>query len=163
MRTDIIPSSFRSLAPWRRRDDFSDFQKSMSRFMRDFFEEEQELLPVATLSESSAFVPRLDLQETDEKITLSAELPGMSEKDIEVSMDKDYLTIKGEKKEEKESKNGGRYFSERRFGSFERVIHLPTSADKEKVSAKFDKGVLTVEVPKNPEAKKDVKKIPIKH
>lgn len=164
MLTDIVPSGFRALAPWRRRDDFADFQRSMSRMMRDFFEDEPSLLSAADIGENgSAFVPRLDLQETDDKITLSAELPGLTDKDVEVSVDKEYLTVKGEKKEEKETKSKGRYFTERRFGSFERTIRLPTSVEKDKISAKFDNGILTVDVPKSPEAKKEVKKIPIKH
>ena len=164
MLPDIAQSGLRALAPWRRRDDLADFQRSMSRMMRDFFEDEPSLLSMSDLGENAtAFVPRLDLQETDDKITLSAELPGLTDKDVEVSVDKEYLTVKGEKKEEKETKDAGRYFTERRFGSFERTIRLPASVDKDKISAKFDKGVLTVEVPKCPEAKKDVKKIHIKH
>jgi HSP20 family protein len=164
MLTDIAPTTFRSLNPWRRRDALADFQRSMSRMMRDFFEEEPALLSTADWTDGNgAFVPRLDMQETEDKITLSAELPGMSDKDVEVSLDKEYLTIKGEKKEEKESKSAGRCFTERSYGSFERTLRLPTSVEKDKISAKFDKGVLTVEVPKSLEAKKEVKRIPIKH
>ena len=164
MLTDLVPSGLRSLVPSRNRDDFAEFQRSMSRMMRDFFEDEPAMLSALDLSEGGgAFVPQLDLQETDNKIILTAELPGLTDKDVEVSMDKQYLTIKGEKKEEKEASDAGRFFTERRFGSFERTVRLPTSIDKDKISAKFDKGLLTVELPKNPEAKKDVKKIPIKH
>jgi HSP20 family protein len=161
MITDIIPSGFRAIAPWRRRGEFADLQRSMSQLMRDFFDEEPSLLP--SLEGDGSFMPRLGLEETDEKIILSAELPGLNEKDVEVSVDKDYLTLKGEKREEKESKGAGRSTSERRYGTFERTVRLPESADREKISAKFDKGVLTVEVPKTPEAKSEIKKIAIKH
>ena len=164
MLTDLVPSGLRSLVPSRGRDDLAEFQRSMSRMMRDFFEDEPSLFSASDLDESGgSFVPRLDLQETDNKIVLTAELPGLTDKDVEVSLDKQYLTVKGEKKEEKETSDAGRFFTERRFGSFERTIRLPSSIDKDKISAKFDKGLLTVELPKSPEAKRDVKKIPIKH
>ena len=164
MLTDLVPSGFRTLAPWRRRDELAEFQRSVNRMMRDFFAEEPGVLSPLDLGEVGvAFAPRMELQEYDDKIILSAELPGLSDKDVEVSMDKESLTVKGEKKEEKETKAGGRSFSERRYGSFERTIHLPVSVDKDKISAKFEHGVLTVEVPKTPEARREVKKIPIKH
>ncbi len=164
MLTDLVPVGFRSLAPWRRRDEWVDLQRSMNRMMRDLFEEEEFNWPSPDLGAGTAiFTPRMDLQELDDKIVLSAELPGLCEKDVEVSVDKEVLVIKGEKREEKEAKKVGRSFSERRYGAFERAIRLPASVDKEKVSAKFDQGVLTIEVPRTPEAKREVKKIPIKH
>lgn len=164
MLTDLVPSGLRTLAPWRRRDDWVDLQRSMNRMMRDLFEEEEFPLPtLGVTGTAAAFAPRMELQELEDKIVLSAELPGLSEKDVEVSLDKDYLTIKGEKREEKETKAAGRSFSERRYGAFERSVRLPTSVDKEKVSAKFDRGILTVEVPRTPESKREIKKIPIKH
>jgi HSP20 family protein len=164
MLTDLVPSGFRALAPWRRRDELVDFQRSVNKLMRDFFEDEPAFLSQIDAADVGAtFAPRMELQEYDDKIVLSAELPGLSDKDVEVSIDKEALTVRGEKKEEKETKGVGRSFSERRYGVFERTIRLPASVDKDKISAKFEHGVLTVEVPKTPEARREVKKIPIKH
>jgi len=164
MLTDLVPVGFRSLAPWRRRDEWADLQRSMNRMMRDIFDEEEFALPnLEPATSVTAFAPRMELQELEDKIVLCAELPGLTEKDVEVSLDKEYLTIKGEKREEREAKGVGRSFSERRYGAFERSVRLPASVDKEKVSAKFDRGILTVEVPRTPEAKREIKKIPIKH
>jgi HSP20 family protein len=86
----------------------------------------------------------------------------MNDKDIDVSLTKDSLTIKGEKKEEKEDKGKNYYRMERSFGSFTRTVPLPAEVDTEKAKADFVKGVLTVTLPKTPKAIKDTKKIPIK-
>lgn len=164
MITDLIPSSLQPLAPWSRRDVFSDFQRSMNRMMRDFFAEEpifQSLSPWE--AGASSFSPRLDLQETEDKMLLSAELPGLDDKDVEVTVDRDCLTIRGEKREEKEAKGAGRSLTERRYGAFERTVRLPSVVEKEKISAKFDRGILTIELPKSAEAKREYRKIPIKH
>jgi HSP20 family protein len=109
-----------------------------------------------------AFSPSVDVKETDKEIKVSAELPGMNDKDIDVSLTKDSLTIKGEKKEEKEDKGKNYYRMERSFGSFTRTVPLPAEVDTEKAKADFVKGVLTVTLPKTPKAIKDTKKIPIK-
>ncbi len=109
-----------------------------------------------------AFSPSVDVKETDREIKVSAELPGMNDKDIDVSLTKDSLTIKGEKKEEKEDKGKNYYRMERSFGSFTRTVPLPAEVDAEKAKADFVKGVLTVTLPKTPKAIKDTKKIPIK-
>ena len=164
MLTDIVPSKMRALSPWRRRDDLVDIQRNMARMMRDFFDEDFGWLSPIEWGETGAnFVPRLDLQEADDRFTITAELPGMTESDVEVAVEKDCISIKGEKKEEKHTKAAGRSFSERRYGAFQRSIQLPSWVDKDKISAKFDKGILVVDLPKTPEAKQEVKKIPIKH
>lgn len=164
MITDLIPSSMQPLAPWSRRDIFDDFQRSMNRMMRDFFSEDPIFQSLAQRETSaSGFVPRLDLQDNDDKMLLSAELPGLEDKDIEVSVDRDYLTIRGEKREEKEAKGAGRSLTERRYGAFERTVRLPSIVEKDKISAKFERGVLTVELPKCAEAKREYRKIPIRH
>ena len=95
-------------------------------------------------------------------IQVTAELPGMDEKDIEVTLSGDMLTIKGEKKEEREEKEKNYYFSERRFGSFQRSFRLPEGVNPDKVEARFDKGVLTVTLPKTAEAAKRQRKIAVK-
>ena len=108
------------------------------------------------------FNPKVDVTETDKEIRVSAELPGMDEKDIEVSLQKDALTIKGEKKEEKEDKGKDYYKMERSYGSFSRTIPLPVEVDTEKIEAAFKKGVLTVTLPKTPKAVAETKKIAVK-
>jgi len=107
-------------------------------------------------------LPAVDLSETDQAYKVTAELPGMNEKDIEVSVSDDTLTIKGEKREEKDEKSENRYVSERTYGSFRRSFSLPTGINQEKMAATFANGVLTVTLPKAPEAQKKEKKIEVK-
>jgi len=109
-----------------------------------------------------AFNPRIDVAEADKEIKVTAELPGMEDKDIDISLTKDMLTIKGEKKEEKEEKGKSFYRMERSYGSFSRTIPLPAEIDTNKVKADFKKGILTVMLPKTPQAIKETKKIQVK-
>jgi HSP20 family protein len=108
-----------------------------------------------------SFRPRVDVSETDKEIRIAAELPGMDERDIRVSVSKDALTIKGEKKEEKEDKGKAYYHMERSYGSFLRTIPLPAEVDSEKINAEFRKGILTVTMPKTAKAIEKNRKIPI--
>ena len=107
-------------------------------------------------------MPAVDLVESDKAYEVTAELPGMDEKNIDVKVTDGRLTIKGEKQEEKEEKKKDYYLHERRFGSFERSFELPESVDAEKIEASFKKGVLTVTLPKKAEAQKPAKKIEVK-
>jgi HSP20 family protein len=104
---------------------------------------------------------RFDVSESDDALEVSAELPGMDEKDIEVSLENGLLTVKGEKKAESEQKEKDYYVTERRYGSFRRSFHLPDTVDEDKVQAKFDKGVLRVILPKVAEAGHKARKISI--
>jgi len=106
--------------------------------------------------------PAVDIAEKDNAYDLTAELPGMDEKNVEVKLVNGSLTIKGEKKEEKEEKKKDYYLSERTFGSFERSFTLPEGVDTDKIEASFKKGVLTIKLPKKPEAIKPEKKIDVK-
>ena len=106
--------------------------------------------------------PVVDVVEKEKEYQISAELPGLEEKDVEVSVADDMLTIKGEKKEEKEEKKKDYYLHERHFGSFERSFGIPDGVDADKIEAHFKNGVLTVTLPKTPEAQKSEKKIAIK-
>ncbi|MFQ5955202.1 MAG: Hsp20/alpha crystallin family protein [Kiloniellales bacterium] len=106
--------------------------------------------------------PSVDLSETDKAYEVTAELPGMDEKDIELLLSDDVLTIKGEKKEEKEERKKEYYHSERRYGSFTRSFRLPEDIDQGKISASFKNGVLTVTLPKTSEARRKVKRISVK-
>lgn len=109
-----------------------------------------------------ATTPAVDLVEKETAFELSAELPGLDEGDIDVTLSNDMLTIKGEKKEEHEEKGEGRYLSERRYGSFERAFRLPDGVDRDKIDAQFDKGILTLVLPKTKEAQKRSRKIAVK-
>ena len=106
--------------------------------------------------------PAVDVAETDKAYEVSAELPGMDEKNIDVKFSDGVLTIKGEKEEVKEEKKKDYYLNERSFGSFQRSFRLPDGVDADKIEANFKKGVLTVTVPKSAEAQKAAKKIEIK-
>jgi HSP20 family protein len=102
------------------------------------------------------------MTESDKAYEITAELPGMDEKDIEVKVVSGNLMIKGEKQEEKEEKQKDYYLHERRFGSFERRFQVPEGVDADKIDASFKKGVLTVTLPKKLEAQKPAKKIEVK-
>ena len=111
---------------------------------------------------SVTFMPQVDVADTDKEIKVSVELPGLDDKDVEVSLTKETLTIKGEKREEKEEKGKDYYRSERSFGSFTRTIPLPFEIDAEKAAASFKKGVLTVNLPKTKQVISETKKVAIK-
>jgi HSP20 family protein len=106
--------------------------------------------------------PAVDIIEKDNAFEITADLPGMDEKNVEVQVANGNLTIKGEKKEEKEEKKKDYFLQERRFGSFERSFGIPEGLDTDKIEASFKKGVLTVTLPKKAEAQKPAKKIDVK-
>lgn len=106
-------------------------------------------------------MPQIDVSETDGEVTIEAELPGVDEQDIDVTVADNLLTIKGEKKQEKEEKKKDYHLTERSYGSFSRSMTLPFDADPKKIKASFDAGVLKITLPKPPEVKSKVKKIAI--
>jgi len=106
--------------------------------------------------------PAVDVVEKDNGFEITADLPGMDEKNVEVQVVHGNLTIKGEKKEETEEKKKDYYIQERRYGSFERSFSIPEGVDAEKIEASFKKGVLTIMLPKKPEAQTPAKKIAVK-
>ncbi len=106
--------------------------------------------------------PAVDVAETDKSYGITAELPGMYEKNIEVNVANGGITIKGEKKEETVERKKDYYVSERRYGSFQRYFALPEGVDADKIAATFKNGVLTVTLPKTAEAQKPTKKIEVK-
>jgi HSP20 family protein len=145
----------------RSRGLFEDFRDEMNRV----FERFESGWPHWSLSSArwpaSVMVPDLDVHENDKLITIEAELPGVDEKDVSVTFNNGYLTIRGEKKTEREEKKENYYLAERSFGSFERSLRLPDTLDDSKIEARFDKGVLKVSAPKRPEAQKAERKIEI--
>ncbi|MFO0991103.1 MAG: Hsp20/alpha crystallin family protein [Hyphomicrobiales bacterium] len=104
----------------------------------------------------------LDVAETDKALEITAEIPGVDAKDIDVSIINGMLTIKGEKRSQRDEKTKDYQLVERSFGSFQRAVSLPFDADPGKIEAKFDKGVLTISVPKPPEVAAKVQKIAVK-
>jgi HSP20 family protein len=154
-------------APWRPFDSlrrevdrlFDDFQWGSLRspFGRSVLDVE----PFWRGEISWAKAPAVDVVEKDKAYEVTAELPGIEERNIDVKFADGVLSIKGEKTEEKEDKGNDRYLSERRYGSFQRAFRLPDGVDADKIAASFKNGVLTVTVPKTPEAVRSEKKIPI--
>ena len=106
--------------------------------------------------------PAIDIAEDDKGYKLTAELPGMTEKDIDITVNDDMLTLKGEKKQEAEHKEKNYTLSERSYGAFQRSFWLPESVDRSKIDANFAKGILTVSLPKSPAAATQAKKIEVK-
>lgn len=138
------------------RDPFAAMQKEINRMFDQFGRGS-----LSHLSDSDVS-PRLDVAETDTAIEVTAELPGIDEKDVEVVLRDDLLTIKGEKKSEKEEKKKDYHLIERSYGSFARSIRLPFEADSEAVKASFAKGVLKISIAKPAEVKDKTVKIPVR-
>ena len=113
-------------------------------------------------SSFSFSMPAIDMSEDEKAYKISAELPGIDAKDIDVSLSGDMLVLKGEKRQEKEEKDKNYHFSERAYGAFQRAFDLPASVDRNKVAADFSKGVLTITLLKTAEAQKPQKKIEVK-
>ncbi len=103
--------------------------------------------------------PHIELGETDKELRVTAELPGLDEKDVDISVAEGVLTLRGEKRSEMNDKDRG--YSERSYGRFERRIGLPNGVEHDKGNATFRNGVLTVTLPKSAEAAKNVRRIPI--
>ena len=130
------------LAPWSALRDLEDeFSRIFGSWTRDLDRP------------TGAWSPAVDVKETDEAYTIEADLPGVNKEDIELTVLDNALTIKGERKSEKEAKEEGYHRVERRYGSFQRSFHVPGGFDPGKVSANFDKGVLRVTLPKREESK----------
>lgn len=109
----------------------------------------------------SMVVPELDVHENSKSVVVEAELPGVEEKDVTVTLANGCLTIKGEKRDQREEQGQTYYRSERSFGAFERSLRLPDTIDESKVEARFDKGVLRITAVKKPEAVKAERRIEI--
>jgi HSP20 family protein len=107
------------------------------------------------------WMPQVDVNETGKEIRVTAELPGLEEKDLEVSLVEGALTIKGEKSQEHEEEKGDVHRSERQYGMFERTIRLPAEVDAANVKASFKKGVLKITLPKTEKAQSNRRLIPV--
>jgi len=134
------------------------FEGQMNRLFDDFW-----LSPFREMNPwMGGYLPAVNVKENDGQVIAEAELPGMSEDDINVTVNRDTLRISGEKKQKEETKEENYYCMESSYGSFDRLVDLPTEVDEEKAEAEFNKGVLTVKMPKSQESKTKTKKIPVK-
>src|SRR6202171_2530464 len=135
-----------------RYDPFREFVTLQDRMNRLFRDPRGPEGPEDALT-TTAFAPPVDVYEDEHNITLKIEVPGIDEKDIDVRIENNTLTVHGERKIEKEEKEENYRRVERQYGSFTRTFNLPTTVDAEKVSAHYDKGVLKISLPKKAEAK----------
>lgn len=134
---------------------FSRLQRAINDMMHDFPGE------LSLQGNGEDFTPRVDLSEDDKAYHIKAELPGVDQKDVDISLSNGAPVIRGEKKSSKEEKKQDYYRQERFFGSFFRSIPLPSEVIRDEVQASFNDGVLTVDLPKSEQAKADQRKIPI--
>ena len=146
----LLPSTRVSVRPWR-----SPFDSLFDAFFND------SRLPAAA-GNGSTWAPRVDVTESDTTYAISAELPGLEERDVEVTVADGVLTLKGEKTAVEEEKRENYYRQERVYGRFERSFRLPDEVEADKVEAHFKNGVLTVGLPKSEEAQSVVHKVEIK-
>jgi HSP20 family protein len=162
---DLIPwnrSRSRALARGQSEDVFLQLRRDVDRLFDSFWRGFDSPSFGGFEEASGRLRPRTDIAETNKEVEVKIELPGIDEKDVDITLSQGVLTIKGEKKSEHEEKGGDFYLAERSFGAFQRSIQLPNGVDIDKVSAEFAKGVLTVRMPKLPEAQSTVKKIEVK-
>jgi HSP20 family protein len=136
------------LTRWEPFREFSTLQDRMNRLFRETQGNSQE----ESLT-SSSFAPAVDVYEDEHNVTLKIEVPGIDEKDIDVRIENNTLTVHGERKIEKEEKEENYRRVERQYGSFTRTFNLPPTVDAERVQADYDKGVLRITLPKKAEAK----------
>jgi HSP20 family protein len=146
----------------RRVDAFDAMRDEMNRLFERFEHGWPRLPSLFGGARSDVMMPDIDVKESQNAVTVSADLPGLTEKDVSVTFTNGLLTIKGERKSEREEKKENYYLAERSFGSFERVLRLPDTIDEGKIEARFENGVLHVVASKRPEAVKAEKKIEIK-
>lgn len=144
----------RALAPWT---GMTSLRREMDRLFDRFFDWEPGW---ETLEVGGEWAPKVDLSETKDAYVVRAEIPGVEQKDVQVSLQNELLTIKGEKVKEKEEKDEHHHRTERSYGAFARAMRLPAAVDASKVAASFKDGVLMVTLPKTPAAKGTA--IPIK-
>lgn len=146
--TDLLPwkkDNNQSLAERRTdQDSFLALQDEMNRMFDSFFSD-----PWRSASRLGAFFPSMDVSENEKEVTVTAEIPGMDEKDIQVTYHKGVLAISGEKRDDRQEKASRYHRIERTYGSFRREVSLPCEVEEDKITATFKKGVITVVLPKS--------------
>jgi HSP20 family protein len=167
MIKDLLPwkKSKETEVPVRSNDDaLSDLHSRMNSLFDSFFDDfdNASWLPSKLSEKFSDLTPKIEVSETEDAFEVNAELPGMDADDLDVSIDGNILTIKGEKKEEREDKKKNFHIMERRYGSFSRSLYIPVeNLDLDKIESKFKKGVLKLKMAKTAEAKSQKRKIEI--
>jgi len=137
------------LMAWKPFREVSRLRREMDRLWDDFFGPGRRALQPLV----EEWVPAMDLSETADKVVVKAEVPGMEPKDIDISLSGDLLTIRGEKKSEREEKKENYHLVERSYGSFSRSVRLPAAVNADKIEARYEKGVLTITCPKKEKVK----------
>jgi HSP20 family protein len=163
---DLIPwnrAENKTPALYRDGDPFVALHREVNRLFDDVFRGFDQFpmgrFPSLASSRSNWGWPNVEVSETDKEIRVTAELPGLEEKDVEVTLDDDVLTLRGEKRSESEDQS--RQFSERFYGQFERRILLGSEVEEDKVEARFKNGVLTITLPKTEQAQSKARRIAI--
>lgn len=161
---DLTPwTAGRGLTPFGR-DPFMNFRREMDRLFDDFFAPAEPRSFGAEGGGNGGMLlrPSIDVHETEKAYEITAELPGMEQKDVELTLREGALVLTGEKRSEHKEEDGGRRWSERSYGRFERVVPLEAEVDADKVEASFRNGVLKVTLPKNEQARDKTRKIEIR-
>jgi HSP20 family protein len=154
MHKSMLPDIF------GRRSGGLDMFRSLHREIDHLFDDFTRGFP--TFGDAGIMPVNLDVAETDKAFEVTAELPGAKPEDVDISLSDGVLTVKGEKKTEKDDKQKNYHMIERSYGSFQRSFRLPAEVDPNKVEARFDNGVLRITLPKAPEAQSKIKKIEVK-
>jgi HSP20 family protein len=136
-----------TLVKWRRPgDELARAERRMRRLLEEPF-------GLDLFTESMGWMPPVEITETDSTIEITAELPGMAREDVEINLQNNVLTLRGEKKEETRSEQNEPYLYERFYGSFQRAFHIPSPVEEGKVTAEFRNGILKIHLPKTASAK----------
>ena len=166
--------ALRDMVPWRRQTAaltpttdtyFRSFQQEMNRLLSDFWGDLPQMGGLNRIDDRvGAFIPDVEVSESQDAIDVTAELPGMSEEDVELTLSPsaDALLLRGEKRLQEEKREQNFYRCERAYGAFQRAIDLPASVDPDKVEARFENGVIHVHLPKQPGTSTGARQIPIK-
>lgn len=141
-------------------DPFSSLQRGMNRLFEDVLRGGGLPATGAEGQEGGMLMPQINVSESDTEIRITAELPGVAEKDVDVTLDDDMLTIRGEKRLEQKGDKENYHFVERSFGRFLRSVRLPQSVNRDQVRANVENGVLTIVLPKNA-AQEKTRHIPV--
>ena len=162
MADDVTSKGQSGRVPTRYQDPFQSFRTEMDRLFDSFLGGVPSLAGLRQGFGDAQMTPTLDVKENEKEIVVKADLPGMDEKDINLTIHNGVLSLRGEKKSEHTDQRDNYHVMERSYGSFQRSIRLPETINEDKAEARFDKGVLTITLPKRPEMVGTQKKIEIK-